>query len=153
MVPADRIVAAVHSYWAAALPSDLVTLYPGVRLDTSGLQHWCELWVDAWSDPPRRAVAPDRLRIAIIVHCFSRHPTQKAGVHRIASLAREALAGRTLPVAPSEAITGDLWGCLRIREHAAHDLTRNQAASGQERLQHLVLTFDAIVEQTPSDSA
>lgn len=153
MVPADRIIATLHSHWAAVLAPGVVTLFPGSRIDTAGLLEWFEFCVDAWSDPPRRTMSPDRLSLVITLHGFSRHPTQKTGVHRLASLARNALSGRTLPIAPSETISKDFCACLRIREHTAHDLTRNHAALGQERLQHLVLNFEAIVEETPTPSA
>ena len=153
MIPAEHIITTLHRHWDANLPISAPTLYAGTRLDTSRLDEWYELWIDAWADSARRDIAPDQLTVSILVHCFARHPTKKTAVHRLATAARETLAGRVLSIEDVGAIPPVSLGCLRITEHSVRDLTRNHAALGQERLQHLVLVFDATAQQAHSTAA
>ena len=149
MIPADRLVATIHAHWAAALPLDAPTLFPGTRLTTESLPTWFELWVDAWSTPPRRAVAPDLLAVTVVVHGFSRHPAQKFAIQRLADAARQTLSGRHLPIHETADPASPQIGLLSIREQTVQDLTRAQAAQGQERLQHIVIAFDARARALP----
>jgi hypothetical protein len=143
MLPAHHLITSIHTHWAAHFPGEIPTLYPGTRLDTDRLAAWCELWVDAWSAPPRRAISPDHLTVSILVHCFARHATDKTAVHQLATAARTALSGQLVPIVDATTENPTTLGALRIREHTVQDLSRNHAALGQERLQHLVLVLDA----------
>lgn len=147
MLPAQHLITSIHSHWASQVPNGTPTIYPGARVDTNRLTDWYELWVDAWSDSPRRHADPDGLTVSILIHCFSRQPTRKTTVQRLASVARTALARQTLSIIDADAPTPRTIGFLRLREHAVHDLSRNHAALGQERLQHLVLVFEARAEE------
>lgn len=146
MIAPQHLLRAVQRHWSQTLPVSAPTLYPGMRLETAAADRWYELWMDAWSDGPRRSAAPDRLTVSLLVHCFSRDPVQKTAVHALASAARETLAGRRLPITDDSA-EPRLLGWLAIGEHAVHDLSRNHAAIGQEGLQHLVLVFQAVAEE------
>ncbi|MFV0445872.1 MAG: hypothetical protein ACK5Q5_20025 [Planctomycetaceae bacterium] len=127
--------------------STVQTIYPGTRVDTQRLGHWCELWVDAWSDSPRRNADPDHFSVSILVHCFSRDPRQTTEVHRLLTLARETLARKAIPIRDTPNNGAINLGLLRVREPVMHDLSRNHTASGQEPLQHLVLVFPACAEE------
>lgn len=146
MLPAHHLITSVHAHWTAAFSSSVPTIYPGMRIDTDRLREWCELWVDAWSDRPRRMHGPDELNVSILVHCFARHPTSKTVAHRLAMAAREALGERLVPVLDREHTVPVTLGVLRLREHSVQDLSRNHAALGQERLQHLVVVFQGMAQ-------
>ncbi len=150
MLSAQHLISSIHAHWSTHFPEEVPTIYPGLRLDTERLTQWCELWVDGWSDPPRRAIAPDGLTVSILVHCFARHPADKTAVHRLASAARAALSGQTLPIQDFGPETPASLGVLRVREQTVQDLSRNHAALGQERVQHLVLVFHARAEEVPA---
>jgi hypothetical protein len=147
MIPAQHLTTSIQSHWAAETASQFETVYPGTRRDTQRLAEWCELGIENQSDPPRRNADPDRLAVSILVHCFSRHSTQPIRVQRLATVARSALSRRAVPIQDTTGSTPVELGCLRVREHAAHDLSRNHAALGQELLQHIVLVFQAVAEE------
>lgn len=146
MIAAQHLIRAVQRHWSQTLPTSTPTVYPGMRFDTDAADHWYELWVETWSDGPRRSTAPDRLTVALLVHCFSRDPVQKTAVQGLASAARQALSGRRLMIT-DDAAEPVLLGWLAIFEHSVQDLSRNHAALGQEGLQHLVLVFQAVAEE------
>lgn len=152
MIPVDRLIATIHAHWAAVQPLEAPTLFPGLRLNTDSAALWFELWVEAWSAPLRRSSAPDELAVTVVVHGFSRHPVQKFGVHRLADAARQTLAGRQLPILESADPGAPQIGLLSIREHTVQDFTRTQANQGHERLQHVVVAFDARARALPAAS-
>lgn len=145
MIPSQHLIVAVHRQWAAMVAS--LTLYPGSRVDIADAAEWCELWMDAWSAPPQRRSAPQRMDCSILVHCFSRHATDKLGVHRLAGGARAALGGATLPILDDALPVPATLGCLTIHEVDVHDLSRAHAAAERSELQHLVLVFQAAAQE------
>lgn len=149
MIPAQHLITSIHTHWASQTAGVAPTIYPGTRLDTHQLDAWCELWVDAWSDPPRRNADPDRLTLSILVHCFSRRPADPAALARLVSAARAALARQAIPLQDLTGPSPISLGLLRVREHDLHDLSRNHAALGQEQLLHAVLVFQAHAEEAP----
>lgn len=147
MFPQPCLIRTVQAHWSEQTAGTAPTIYPGARSDPAEAPAWFELWVDSWTDAPRRAAAPDLLAIAIVVHCFSRDPSDKSRVHALADAARQAFSGRRLPIIDDAAPTPHVVGWLSIHEHSAHDLTRHQAALGQPALQHVVVTFTAAAQQ------
>lgn len=147
MLPPQHIVAAVHRHWSTRTGDAAPTVYPGTRFDVSSLDGWFELWVDAWSREPQRHVSPDRLMVAILVHCFSRHATDKLAAQRLADAARAALDGWTLTITDRTDPAPQTIGFLTLQESTLRDLSRNHAASGQERLQHIVVTIPALAHE------
>lgn len=150
MLPLQHLVTSIHSHWDRATVGTFPTMYPGMHVETSHFTAWCELWVETWSDPPRRESAPDQITASILVHCFNRNPVDHVGLEKLISDARGALIRKTIPIIDATAATPLEIGTMRIREHTMHNLTRNHAALGQEHLKHAVLIFEAHAQETPA---
>jgi hypothetical protein len=147
MVSCEMIVRSVQARWRdefVAAP----TVYPGQQLDTSGLAAWVELWVDAWDEPVRREISPDRQSVWLSVHCFTREPLQATRVHNLAAAARDIVSRRTIEVRDYTLSEEPLIARLRMREAEARDLTRDEGAADRGVLRHVVVMCRGRLEET-----
>lgn len=147
MLETRQIVAAVQRHWAEETFGVAPTVYPGSRLDLAGAAAWYELWVEASDSRPRRHAAPERLTLSLLIHCFARHATDKRSVQSLADKAREALDGRSMTVRDETLSEPQVTGYVTVQELDFRDLSRNQAALGQEGLQHFVLIGQAVAHE------
>ena len=87
MVGIDAITRSVHVHWGSAFGA-CPTIHPGQQANLANETAWVELWVDTWDEQPGRTDCPQRMTVAVTVHCFSRHPTDLAELRTIADAAR-----------------------------------------------------------------
>ena len=146
MVGIDAITRSVHVHWAETFDV-CPTVHPGQQIDTVTATAWIELWVDAWDEEPGRNESPQRLPISVTAHCFSRHATDLADVHRLADGARGALSRQLIDVRDYDQLAAPLLGYLRLRESEMRDLTRAHDDELRGALRHVVVVCRGVVEE------
>jgi len=145
MVGIDAVTRSLHVHWADAF-SGCATVHPGEQLDVGAQTAWVELWVDAWDEQPRRNDGPERMSVAVTVHCFSRHATETAELRTIADAARVALARQLIAVRDYEQSGSPLVGYVRLRETELRDLTRVHDEGLRGSLRHVVVLCRGVAE-------
>ena len=146
MVGIDAITRSVHVHWADAFDV-CPTVHPGEQIDTASTTAWVELWVDAWDEERGRNDGPQRLPVAVTVHCFSRHATETAEVHQLADGARGALSRRLIEVRDHSDVGAPLLGHLRLRESELRDMTRAHDDELRGAMRHVVVLCRGVVEE------
>lgn len=145
MVGIDAITRSLHVHWGDAF-SACPTVHPGEQFDVAGRTAWVELWVDAWDEQPRRNDGPERMSVAVTVHCFSRHATETAESRAIADAARGALGRKLIEVRDFEQSGAPLLGYIRLRETELRDLTRVHDDALRGALRHIVVLCRGVAE-------
>lgn len=146
MVGIDAITRSVHVHWESAFDA-CPTLHPGQQVDLAAETAWVELWVDTWDEQPCRNGGPERMTVAVTVHCFSRHPTDLAELRTVADAARVALGRQFIAVRDYEQGDAPLLGYLRLREPELRDLTRVHAEETRGALRHVVVLCRGVAEE------
>ena len=141
-----HVIGSLQRHWATVFPTSIPTLYPGTRLETSSLPKWVEFWVDTWSYRRKRHSAPDTLRLAITVHCFTKANNDTTQLRQLVDLVQSALREQHIPITNAEAPTAPPLGLITILEPEVHDLSRVHAPVLRESLQHAVVTFRATAQ-------
>ena len=143
----ESLAASLFSHWANAFPLAVTTLYPGTRIDTSGLLEWLELWIDTWSPPAQRQTAKQRIALSLTVHCFVKPSLDKSRLYELADAVRITLAQQTIPLHDHQSSGRPLIGYATLQELESRELTRNHIHSLQQPLRHLTLTCQATAQQ------
>ena len=142
----EVIAASVFACWADQFPLPVSTVYPGTTLDTSALDEWLEIWMDAWSRRPQRASDAKLLELSLTVHCFVKPGLDKGRVQELADAARETLSGKTIELRDYEQSGSPLVGYALVFEPETRELTRNHAGGLQSGLQHLVVSWRGMAQ-------
>ena len=143
----EQVTGSVLAWWRDEFPLSVLTVWPGTAVETAGARAWIEIWVEEFARGPQRSGAPERMDLSISVHCFVEGSTDKGRVQEIADAVRETLSQRTIPIHDHDASGAPLVGYVRILEAETRELTRNQQASLQEGLQHVVVTWRGVAQQ------
>lgn len=146
MVGIDAIVRSLHVYWEGAF--DICpTVHSGEQIDVADQTAWVELWIDNWDEQRRREDGPERIGIAVTVHCFSRHATDVGEIQRIVDAARSALSRQLVGIRDYDLSGTPLLGHLRLRETELRDLTRAHDDELRGTLRHIVVLCRGFVEE------
>lgn len=145
MVGIDAITRSVQVHWGSVFGA-CPTIHPGQQADLANDTAWVELWVDTWDEQPRRNDGPQRMTVAVTVHCFSRHPTDMAELRTIADAARGALGRQLIAVRDFEQEGAPVLGYLRLRETELRDLTRVHDEETRGALRHVVVLCRGVME-------
>ena len=143
----EVIAGSVFAYWADQFPLEVSTVYPGTTLETSALEEWLEIWIDAWSRRPQRDSDALLLELSLTVHCFVKPGPDKGRVHELADAARGTLSRKTIEVRDHEQSGSPLVGYALVFEPETRELTRNHAGGLQSGLQHLVVSWRGIAQE------
>ena len=133
--------------WSENFPAAIPTVFPGTVRDTSALEEWVELWVDAVMPHVERDHAPRSATVGVTVHCFSRNPLQTSRIQQIAGEVSGALGGKTFSLSDHENPAAPPIGWVRVGEPQIRTLTRNRPESFRTPLQHVVVTFRATANE------
>jgi hypothetical protein len=143
----EGVSGSLYSFWADQFPLSVSTVYPGTRIDTAEIDEWIELWVDAWSRRPQRASSRQLIELSLTAHCFVKQGTDKSRVHALADAARATLSQATVAVRDYETSGTPVVGYAKLFETETRDLTRNNFASLQHSMQHLMVACRGIAQE------
>ena len=146
----EVIAGSVFAYWADQFPLEVSTVYPGTALETSALDEWLEIWIDAWSLRPQRHADAVLLDLSLTVHCFVKPGLDKGRAHELADAARGTLSRTTIELRDHEQSGLPLVGYALVFEPETRALTRNHAGELQSGLQHLVVSWRGIAQGVAS---
>jgi hypothetical protein len=146
MLSLPAIVTSVNAHIAAAMPSGVACLWPGVPFDTDGLAEWIEIWCDGETGRVQRDLPPEQREISITVQVCVRPSANTMRVHELADRLRSALAAQVIPVLDSSVTPVQTVGTLRTREADLRELTRLHAEEQRQPLQHVAVLVSGIAQ-------
>ncbi len=144
MLSIESIVTSFQQQWDAGTSLSAPTVYPGIQLATDSLDAWFELWINAWTSSPRRRAELEQLDVTIWVHCFAKHPTNMIQSEQLATVARENLEHRIVPIL---AANQSQVGLLVMGETETRRLSR-QSEHGHWRWQHIAVVAQGTAHET-----
>lgn len=147
MIRFSRVVSALQNHWHTQAPAELVTVYPGVAVSSLGQKQWVEFWVTQAQEAAPRTMNWRSMNVLVDVHCFHRSLDKSAAL-KLSDCVRRTLGQLVLPIEDSENDERNETR-LRMMEGTTRDLTRESASQTGGALQHLVISFQGIVQQTP----
>ncbi len=134
-LPPQLISATVFRCWADGLSEPILTIYPGLRVETAHVTEWYEIWVDQWSPRAQRQRSPELCDLRVTVHAFVKATTDKSRIQQLMDHARTVLTGQTLAILdPDDSDT--VLGYIKLGEADIKELTRMDADAHRHGLQH-----------------
>lgn len=134
-LPPQLISSTVFRCWADGLAEPILTIYPGLRVDTANVTEWYELWIDQWSPRAQRQRAPELCDVRVTVHAFVKSTTDKSRVQQLMDQARTILTGRTIAMTDPDD-SSSVLGYIKLGEADIKELTRMDADAQRHGLQH-----------------
>ena len=146
MLQYEHIAASLFSHWADQFPLAVTTVYPGMRIDTSGLSEWLEIGVDRWVDALNAAAEPT-VELSVAVHIFVRPGVDTSRAYELADAARQTLADQVVTLHDYETMGEPVVGSATLLKPEVEDHTRRDVDASWHRLTHLLLTVAAVAEE------
>ncbi|MCA8997253.1 MAG: hypothetical protein KDA80_09705 [Planctomycetaceae bacterium] len=147
MLHVTDITACLQQLVGSQAPAEVPVQFPGVPLDASRLESWCEFWLTTVDDLVHRSRSTDTLFVLVDIHCFSRSSDKRAAF-AIADQFREALNHLTHPLHSSQ--SQNQVGMLRFREATLRDMTRMADSEPRLPVQHLIVSTTGVAEEVLS---
>ena len=130
----------VRGLWAERFPDTVRTVWPGERVDTSGLAAWVELWTSVWARQPSRERTSE-WDVLVTAQVFSRERTAGGRIWEVVELVRAALERQTV-VWEAEGERAS----LRLMEVSCEELTRKAAAEWGKEFGQVVVRCEGRAE-------
>ena len=143
----QHIAAGVFSHWADQFPLAVTTVYPGTRIDTTGLAEWLELGIDRWADRLLRAEDKATIELSVFVHVFVRPGLDKSRAWELADAARQTLADRTITIRDYETSGTPVVGYATLFEAEVEERSRRDADAGRHAMQHLIVRVTGVAHE------
>lgn len=132
----EAISASLLSFWSSEFGGSVTTVYPGMKVDTTSLSEWVEIWVDSWSRRPQRLGGIPYLDVTATVHCFVKAGQESGRIQAITDAVRSVFAQESIPLKNFSESAEPTIGWIRLKEPETRNLTRHQAGSLQVVLHH-----------------
>lgn len=132
----EAISASLLSHWSDQFGGSTTTIYPGMKVDTSELSEWVEIWVDSWSRRPQRIGGLPLIDVTATVHCFVKAGNDTGRIHELTDTVRSIFAQESVPLKDFTQSGEPDIGVIRLKEPETRNLTRNQSGSLQVILHH-----------------
>jgi len=145
----EAISASLLSFWSDQFGGTVTTIYPGMKVDTTELPEWIEIWVDSWSRRPQRIGGLPLIDVTATVHCFVKAGTDSGRIQELTDAVRSVFAQESVPLIDYSQSGEPNIGVIRLKEPETRNLTRNQSGSLQVVLHHTAI----IVRGTAQRSA
>jgi len=131
-----EISASLLTYWKQQFGEEVTTIYPGMKVDTTSLSEWVEIWVDSWSRRPQRLGGIPYLDVTTTVHCFVKAGQQSGRIQTLTDSVRSLFAQESIPLKEFSESAEPTIGWIRLKEPETRNLTRNQIGTLQVVLHH-----------------
>ncbi len=138
------IESSLQAYWKHQFSPEVVTIFPGMLVETSKLTSWAEVWVQSSLRRRGRATSLPMVNVSAVVHLFSRHGQQPGVLRRMMDEACGLLSSRTLLVRDFQRAGSPVVGYLKLYEAQARTMVEGQGASRQPGLSHAVVTCEGM---------
>ncbi|MBD3673491.1 MAG: hypothetical protein HUJ26_08185 [Planctomycetaceae bacterium] len=132
----EAIAASLLSFWKSRFDGSVTTIYPGMKVDTTSLSEWVEIWVDSWSRRPQRLGGIPYLDVTATVHCFVKSGQESGRIQAITDSVRTVFAQESIPLKDYSESAVPTIGLIRLKEPETRNLTRHQTGSLQIVLHH-----------------
>lgn len=126
---------------------EVVTVYPGMQVDTSSLKEWVEWRADLWERIAGRQQQKPLFRLSLRLHLFSREEPSRLSMHEMVDAARPVYTQQTVPVLDYSENDKPLVGHVLMYESELQDLSRNDLEAGRHALKHSLLEWRGIVQE------
>ena len=137
----DAISASLLSFWNNQFPGGVVTVYPGMKVNTTDLTEWVELWIDSWSRKPQRIGGCSLNDVSVTVHSFVRASSQSGRIHELTDSIRSVFSQETIELKDYSLSAEPLIGSIHMKEPETRNLTKNTLDQRQVVLHHTVVVF------------
>ena len=134
----------MRGLWAERFPDTVRTVWPGERVDTSGLAVWVELWTSVWARQPSRE-RPSAGDVRVTAQVGSRERPAGGRIWEVVELVRAALERQTV-VWEAEGERAS----LRLMEVSCEELTRKAAAEWGKEFGQVVVRCEGQATQVKS---
>ena len=135
----EAISASLLFYWKTQFGESVTTIYPGMKVDTTSLSEWVEIWVDSWSRRPQRIGGIPLIDVTVTVHCFVKSGQESGRIQQLTDSIRSVFAQETIALINFHQSDEPQMGLIRLKEPETRNLTRNQAGALQVVLHHTAI--------------
>lgn len=132
----EAISASLLSFWNQQFGESLVTIYPGMKVNTTELSEWVEIWVDSWSRSPQRIGGIPLIDVTVTIHCFVKAGQGSGRIQELTDSVRSIFAQESVPLIDFSLSEQPQFGLLRLKEPDTRNLTRHHTGSLQVVLHH-----------------
>jgi len=132
----ESISASLLLFWSENFGESVTTIYPGMKVDTSDLTEWVELWVDSWSRRPQRIGGIPLINVTATIHCFVRTGQNAGRIQELTDSVRSLFAQESMALRDFTLSGEPQIGMIRLREPETRNLTRTQTGTLQVILHH-----------------
>ena len=137
----EAISASLLSHWSDRFGVSVTTIYPGMKVDTSELSEWVEIWVDSWSRRPQRIGGIPLIDVTATVHSFVKAGSDTGRIQELTDAVRSVFAHESVTLKDFTQ-SGELEiGIVRLKEPETRNLTRTQSGSLQVVLHHTAVVI------------
>jgi len=135
----EAISASLLSFWKTQFGESVTTIYPGMKVDTTSLTEWVEIWVDSWSRRPQRLGGIPLIDVTVSVHCFVKAGSESGRIQQLTDSIRTVFAQETIPLIDETVSDDSSIGFIRLKEPETRNLTRAQTGTLQVALHHMAI--------------
>jgi hypothetical protein len=140
-LPHESIASSLLAFWSNQFSAGVTTVYPGMKVNTTDLSEWVEIWIDSWSRKPQRIGGVPLIDVAVSVHCFVKSGTDAGRIHAVTDAVRLVFSQESVPLHDFEQSGEPRIGTIRIKEPETRNLTKHNLESQQIVLHHTVVLF------------
>lgn len=137
----ESISASLLKFWSDQFSAGVTTVYPGMKVNTTDLTEWVEVWIDSWSRKPQRIGGISLIDVTVSVHCFVKSGTDTGRIHELTDAARSVFSQESVELHDFEQSGEPQIGTIRIKEPETRNLTKHNLESQQLVLHHTVVLF------------
>lgn len=143
----ESIASSLFTHWADQFPLSVTTIYPGTKVDTTGLNEWLELSIEEWFRRPQRSGGKQVIDVSVVVHCFVKQGLDKSRLHELADAARSTISQKTIAIRDYDMSGTPVLGYLNMVEPNTRDRTRDAANALRHTMQHLEIRCLGFAQQ------
>jgi hypothetical protein len=147
MLNYEHVAAGVFSHWADQFPLPVTTVYPGTRIDTSGLTEWLEIGIDRWADRLLRGEDKATVELSVFVHVFVKPGVDKSRVFELADAVRQTLADQQITLHDHETSGTPVVGYATLSQAEIEDRTRRDTDAGRHGMQHVIVRVAGVAHE------